>query len=309
MRFPLIFIVGPTAVGKTAVSLELACRIGADILSCDSMLVYKEPRIITSKPAPEILREFRHYLIDVVSVEEEYNVYDFFKSAREVISRVFSEKPLIVVGGSGLYFNILLYGIFAGPGPDKSLRQKILSEAESFGDVNKYLYKKLKRVDPQVLETISFNDTRRMVRALEVYYLSGQRLSDKKKQRARGIRQEYPVKIFGLYKERNLLCRDINNRTKQMFRQGAVEEVEKLLQMKLSLTAKKIIGISQIKSYLEGRYSRTEALELMARDTRRYAKRQFTWFRKEKDLAWINTEGRPPDRIANEILERNNRDK
>ena len=302
MLFPLIFIVGPTAVGKSEVSFSLAKKIGADILSCDSMLVYKEPKIITSKPSDEMISRVRHYLVDEVSVEQEYSVYDFLQRALEVIESNYPKKPLIITGGSGLYFNVLLYGIFEGAGSDKNLRQSILSEAESSGDINKYLYNKLKQVDPEALAVISPNDTRRLVRALEVYYSTGERISVKKQQRSGGIWGKYPLKVFGLYKNRTFLYQDINLRAEKMFRQGAVEEVESLLKLNLSSTARKIIGIQQIKGYLEGRYSKNEALEILAKDTRRYAKRQFTWFRKEKGINWIDAENKKPADIAGEIL-------
>ena len=180
---PIIFIVGATAVGKTEVAFELAKKIHAEIISCDSMLIYKEPSVITSKPPEYMLREIPHHFVNIVSVEQSYSVYDYFTSATKVIQDIFARIcPVVICGGSGLYVKALLDGIFEGVGKDEELRKQLEEKARECG--KDYLYQELKKVDPQTAAKVS--DLRRIVRALEVYHLTGLPLS-KKKQEAKGL--------------------------------------------------------------------------------------------------------------------------
>lgn len=296
----IIFIVGPTATGKSEIAFKLAERICGCIISCDSMLVYKEPKIITSKPSPDILKKIKHYFVDIISVKDTYNVFLYFKEATELIKKLYKERiPTIVCGGTGLYFKALLDGIFEGASADEKLRQELKKEAEKKG--KEYLYNKLKKIDPQTAEKISPSDLKRIIRALEVYYLTGKTISWYKK-RSKGLWGEVPIKIFGLTLERNLLYKRINERVEDMFRKGAVEEVKKILEIGPSITAEKIIGIKEIGLFLEGQVSLEEAKELMKKNTRHFAKRQFTWFRKDERIDWIDVERKSLNSLVERIL-------
>ena len=295
----IIFIVGPTATGKSEVAYKLSKKISADIISCDSMLVYKEPRIITSKPSYDFLREIKHYFIDIISVKDTYNVFLYFKEAKKIIEELHSKIPLIVCGGTGLYFKALLDGIFEGVSQDESLRKKLKEKAEKKGSV--YLYDELKRIDPLTAGKISPSDLKRIIRALEVYYLSGKSIQWHK-EKSKGLWGEIPIKIFGFTLKRELLYKRIDQRVEKMFEEGAIEEVRRILKIGPSLTAEKIIGIKEIASFLEGKITFEEAKDLMKKNTRHFAKRQFTWFRKDKRIDWIDIEGKSSNSIVEEIL-------
>jgi len=301
MNFSLLFLVGPTATGKSDIAYSLAEKIHAQIISADSMLIYKEPQVITSKPSPSVLGAIRHHMVDLISVEEEYNVFQYFREATTIITR-YAEKhiPLIVCGGSGLYLKSLLDGLFFHPAKDANLRRELELQAERKGKV--FLHAQLKKVDPDSAEKLSPNDVKRVIRALEVYRLSSQTINTKKK-KAKGLWGSLPVKIVGLTAERSDLYERINARTEAMFEQGAVEEVRGLTKLNLSLTARKIIGISEIGAYLRGDVSQDEAREEMAKNTRNFAKRQLTWFRKDKRIGWIDRAAMAHDEIAERILE------
>jgi tRNA dimethylallyltransferase len=297
---PIIFIVGATAAGKTDVAYQLACRLKAEIISCDSMLIYKEPSIITSKPPEYMLREIPHHFVNIVSVEQSYSVYDYFTSAAKVIQDIFARiRPIVVCGGSGLYVKAMLDGIFEGVGKDEDLRKQLEERAKEYG--KDYLHKELTKVDPETAAKVS--DLRRIIRALEVYYLTGLPLS-KKKQEAKGLWGNLPIKIFGLNLKREALYERINNRVDEMFEKGAVKEVENLLKLNLSLTAQKIIGIKEISGYLKGEYNIEKAKEEMKRNTRRFAKRQLTWFRPDKRIEWLEAGCVNYEQAAGFILKR-----
>lgn len=298
----IIFIVGPTATGKTAASFLLARKLGAEIISADAMQVYEEPKIITSKPPADMLKEVKHYFINMVSVRDSYSVFDYFSSASKVIKdRVSKDIPLIICGGSGLYLKAILDGIFQGPGKDDNLRKKLTEEAQAHG--NQYLYRKLETVDPESAKKISSNDLRRIIRALEVYYLSGKTLSEKKKE-AKGLWGKLPIEIFGLKLKRKNLYQQINKRTDEMFDQGVVNEVRDLLTIKLSLTAKKILGVNDIEKFLNGDLSQEESKESIKKNTRNFAKRQVTWFKKDKRIQWIDVDQLNTEKVAEAILRR-----
>jgi tRNA dimethylallyltransferase len=297
---PVIFIIGPTAIGKTEAAYQLALKLKAEIISCDSMVIYKEPRIITSKPPEHMLKEIPHHFINIISVEESYSVYDYFTAATKTIQDIFARIcPVVICGGSGLYVKALLDGIFEGVGKDEDLRKKLEEQAKIHG--KDYLYEELKKVDPETAAKVS--DLRRIIRALEVYHLTGKPLS-KKKQEAKGLWGTLPIKIFGLALRRETLYERINKRVDEMFTRGAVKEVEDLLKLNLSLTAQKIIGIKEISGYLKGEYNIEEAKELMKKNTRNFAKRQLTWFRPEKRIEWVGIDKLTSTQINNEIVSR-----
>lgn len=290
---------GPTATGKTEIAVELAKKVSAEIISCDSMLVYKEPVILVNKPDKETLGDIKHYMIGLVSVEEDFDVYRFKKEVDEIVKENYPYKNLIFTGGSGLYIKVILDGIFdEGPG-SVQLRQGFIKQAQERGV--SFLYNKLKEVDPEASIKINPNDLRRIIRALEVYYSTKKPISERQKE-AKGYWDDFPVKIFGLFLDRKLLYERINQRTEAMFERGAVQEVEEVKKYTLSKTAEKILGISQINNYLSGKHSLANALDEVKKNTRRFAKRQFTWFRKDKRITWIDVERKSPGRVAEEIL-------
>jgi len=296
----VIFIVGPTATGKSEVAFLLAKALEAQIISCDSMLIYKEPQIITAKPGPDILREVKHHFIGTISVRDSYNVFDYYSQASQKIIELYKKgvRP-IVCGGSGLYMKALCDGIFQEPLKDDSLRKELELKAEKKGLAS--LYQKLEAVDPQAAKKISPADARRIIRALEVYHASGIPISQKQKQ-ARGLCAEFGVRIFGLNLERGVLYERINKRTDEMFEKGAIEEVKQLLAMPLSITAQKIIGIKEIADFLTGKIYEQEARELMKKNTRNFAKRQITWFKKDKRIEWIDIGSLASKDIKEEII-------
>lgn len=290
----IIFIVGPTATGKTEVAYQLAKTVHAEIISCDSMLIYKEPQIITSKPRPEILKEVPHHFVNIVSVEDTYSVFDYCSSATKKLKEIFARNiPIAVCGGSGLYMKAILDGIFEGVGKDASLRKQLEEKARNYG--RGYLHEELKKVDAETAAKVS--DLRRIIRALEVYYTTGVPLSQKKKE-AKGLWGSMPIKIFGLNLKRATLYERINKRVEEMFEKGAVEEVRELLKFNLSLTAQKIIGIKEVKGFLDGEYNIEEAKNLMKINTRHFAKRQMTWFRADKRIEWIDVDNLTPLEVA-----------
>ncbi len=295
----IIFIVGPTALGKTEVSYHLCQRIGAEVISCDSMLAYKEPAIITSKPPVYMLNEVKHHFVGVISVTQSYSVFEYCSKAVDRISGLLKEgKPVVVCGGSGLYVNALLDGIAKAPGKDASMRKNLLSKAEEKGV--QYLYEKLKDVDSKSASRISANDLKRIIRALEVYYSTGVAMSDRL-ETTKSLWKNFPVRIFGLRAKREIMYERINKRVDLMFSKGAVDEVKRLCKTDLSLTAEKIIGIKEISRFLSGELSLDEAKEQMKKSTRRFAKRQVTWFRRDKRINWIDIDRLTPEQIAKNI--------
>ncbi len=304
----IIFIVGPTATGKSDVAYFLAKRIQAEVVSCDSMLVYKEPSIITAKPAKKIFSEIPHHFINLISVTEKYSVYDYYQEATKKIKELYKRKiPAIVCGGTGLYFKVLLDGIFDQPDTSDVLRKRLRQEAKEKG--TKSLYNKLKKVDQKTAEKISENDQKRIIRALEVYQLTGETLAAKKKE-AKGLWGEVLIQVFGLKLSRDNLYQRINERVERMFSKRAVDEVKRLLSKNLSMTAEKIIGIKEIRDYLnkngDSPHSGTvplieEVKEKIKQNTRRFAKRQITWFKKDSRIEWIDIEGKTAKEVSDEI--------
>ncbi len=296
----IIFILGPTAAGKSDVAFNLAEKTGAQIVSCDSMLVYKEPRIISNKPPKRYLDRIKHYFIDIVSVRRDYDVFTYFRYAASMIEEFSIQKvPLIVCGGTGLYAKALLDGIFEGVSRDDSLREELESKAESEG--SDVLHKELESVDPVSAQKISSHDTKRIIRALEVYTLTGVPISEKQKEK-KGLWGKLPITCVGLTRPRDALYERINTRVDEMFTAGAVDEVKGLLKLNVSRTAQKIIGIKEIGEYLDGNSTVDEAKEAMKKNTRNFAKRQMTWFRAEERLTWLDTESKTEDVLVEEIL-------
>ncbi|MBU1122047.1 MAG: tRNA (adenosine(37)-N6)-dimethylallyltransferase MiaA [Candidatus Omnitrophica bacterium] len=296
----IVFIVGPTATGKTDAAYLLARQLNCEVVSCDSMLVYKEASVIISKPSDKILKEVPHHFVDIISVKDSYSVFEYYKEASEKIRNLFSKGgSVIVCGGSGLYAKALLDGVFEGVGENKELRCQLERKAREYG--SQYLYKELEKVDTETAAKISPNDLKRVIRALEVYTISGVPLSRKKKE-ACGIYNELPVKVFGLRLNRPQMYDRINKRVDRMVEAGAVSEVKELLKLDLSVTAGKIIGVKELSSFLKNESSLDEAMENMKRNTRRFAKRQVTWFGADKRIEWIDVDNMTSEQIKNIII-------
>lgn len=281
----IVFVVGPTSVGKTAVSLRLANEIHAEIVSCDAVQVYKELAIVSNKPSPEILRQIPHHLVNVVSVQEDFDVAAFRRQAVSAIEDILRRNKVpLVVGGSGLYMAVLLDGIFEGAAKDENFRQELQQEADEKGtDV---LYQRLSTVDPKAAQKIHPNDLKRIVRALEVFEVRQEPISSLQKQR-RGLWLEYDIRVFALNRLRAQLYERINQRVEAMFEEGLVEEIKKLRTLRLSQAARRIIGVGEVNGLIDGKYDASRAKYLMKLNTRHYAKRQLTWFRKDQRLKWI----------------------
>jgi len=296
----IILVVGPTAAGKTETAIGLAKKLNGEIISCDSMQIYKGMGILTSKPAAVQRKQVPHHLISMISPTKEYNVSQYRKDAvRKIETIIAKDKTAILVGGTGLYMSVLIDGIFKDKAQDKTIRQRLYREAEESGSGK--LYERLKNIDPEAAKKIHPHDTKRIVRALEVFEKTGKPISQLQRQR-KGLADEYDVKIFGLDMPRDKLYRRIDERVEKMFAEGLIEEVKKLLKVKLSQTASCAIGIKELKGYFGGLYDLEEAKRLIKRNTHRYAKRQLTWFRKDKRIDWIGAAGgQTPARIAQRI--------
>ena len=281
----IIFIVGPTAVGKSEVALSLARKINGEIVSCDSMQIYKEINIASNKPSEQELHEIAHHLINTISVEEEFDVVQFSHLVDQTLEGIFERARLpIVVGGSGLYMQTLLDGIFEKASKDEQLRDELKNLADEKGCA--YLHAQLQEKDPQAAQKIHPNDLRRIIRALEVYETQGAKISDLQKQRE-GLWNKYNVHVFVIDQDRTQLYEKINARVDHMVEEGLVDEIKNLHNRKLSKTAQKLIGVKEIRAYLNEEMDFDKAVDLMKQNTRHFAKRQWTWFRKDARWTWI----------------------
>lgn len=287
----VIVIVGPTASGKTKVSIELAKEIKGEIVSADSMQVYKYMNIGTAKPTEEEMAGIKHYLIDQVEPSEEFSVAKYQKLAYKYIEEILKRgKTPIVCGGTGLYINSLVYNIeFADTICDWNLREKLKEEAEKYG--NEYIYNKLKAIDPKAAKKIHMNNIKRVIRAIEVYTYTNKPISLHQEESLKNP-PKYNYIIIGLTKERKRLYEDIEKRVDIMMEEGLVEEVKNLMEMGYdkNTIAMQGLGYKEIMSYVKGEVSKEEALYILKRDTRRYAKRQITWFKKLKNVYWIKAD-------------------
>lgn len=286
---PVIVIAGPTASGKTGLSIELARLINGSIVSADSMQIYRHMDIGTAKPDKSEQAGIRHYMIDEVDPDENYSVARYRQKALEYIKEIINEgKRPIITGGTGLYINSLLYNInFSETICDERLREELRQEAQEKG--NRHLYERLLELDPEAAAKIHENDVKRVIRAIEVYTHTNKTISE----HVRLSRQEpapYRYIVFGLNWDRDKLYRRIEERVDRMIEAGLVEEVKKLTEMGYgkASTAMQAIGYKEILGYLNGKYSLEDAVYILKRDTRRYAKRQLTWFRRMREIIWLD---------------------
>lgn len=284
----IVFIVGPTAIGKTEFACLLAKRLKGEVISCDSISIYKGMDIISSKPQKKIIKGIPYHLIDILSPGRQYNVARFIRQAKAKIKEILSRKKTpIIAGGSGLYIDGLLYGVF-GPGRnDDGLRNRFNKAAVKYG--KKYLHYKLRKLDPEAAEKIHPNNLRRVIRALEVCLLTRDKFSSLKQKR-KGLMDDYNVMIFGLKLDRDRLYEKIDKRVDWMFQEGLVREVKGLLKNRLGKTAGQALGIKEIRGYLNGEYDLERAKYFLKRNTRHFAKRQITWFKRNKGIYWIDAD-------------------
>ncbi len=288
---PVVVIVGPTAVGKTEVTLAAALRLGAEVVSADSMQVYRGMDIGTAKPTPEELDAVPHHLIDIVEADSPFSVADWVSMARPLLAAIRERgKVPLVSGGTPLYFEALLgrFALAAGAAPDPALRARLARQAAVFG--HGHLYGQLRAVDPVAAARIHPSDRRRTVRALEVYLSRGQPLSVLQREAGRtapGVPP--PVMIAGLWRPREELAARIEARVTAMLDAGLADEVRRLLERGLrpDLPSMRGVGYKEMVDYLAGRLTLPEAAGLIARNTRRLAKRQMTWFRADPRIHWV----------------------
>jgi tRNA dimethylallyltransferase len=297
------FILGPTGAGKSDFAVSLAKRIDGEIISCDSMQVYKGMRIISQQPKPELLKAVPHHLIAMLNPSMEWSAASFMERTRKIARDIAAKKKIpIVVGGTGLYARALIKGLFPSPPKDEKFRKALYKEAKEKN--NNVLYNRLLKIDPAYASKIHSNDLRRIIRALEVYKLTSKPIS-KHHTLSQGIEKEYNILIFVLNRNRKELYRTIDERIEKMFADGIVREVKKLRRQRMSKTAKAALGYKEVDGYIRRKYSLKEAKELLKKNTRHYAKRQLTWFRKEQGARWLTLSTKKREAVLiNDIAKR-----
>lgn len=289
MKRPLIILTGPTAVGKTELSIKLAKAINGEIISADSMQVYKYMDIGSAKIKPEEMQGVIHHMIDILEPTQDYNVVSFQTKVKECLEEIYSRNHVpILVGGTGFYIQSVLYDIdFTANEENSAIRSELEATLQEKGA--EYLHSLLREVDEASAEAIHYNNSKRVIRALEFYRLTGERISEhNEKERAK--ESAYRSCYFVLNDDRDKLYSRIDKRVDIMLEEGLVEEVRGLVAMgcKKESTAMQGLGYKEIIDYLDGKISLEEAVYLIKRDTRHFAKRQLTWFRREKEVIWID---------------------
>ncbi|MCX7705526.1 MAG: tRNA (adenosine(37)-N6)-dimethylallyltransferase MiaA [bacterium] len=301
-----IILSGPTGTGKSSVALELAKIIPAEIINADSRQFYKETNVGTAKPSPEMLKTVPHHLYGFLSLKENFTVFDFKQVLEKLVPEIWKrKKAAILVGGSGLYIRVLLEGIFNFP-EEKKERQKQLRK-KLLGQCTEKLYEKLCQVDPDCASKIHPNDRIRIVRALEVWFMTGIPMSVwQKKAKPADFIKYARVKYWILHMERNKLYRLIDLRTEKMIESGWLEEVRDIIEagLKEYLREKAPIGYIELCEFLEGKMDWAETVEIIKRRTRNYARRQLTWFRKEKNAEWIDITSKPAEEIVQDLYQK-----
>jgi tRNA dimethylallyltransferase len=302
-KIPLVAIVGPTATGKTEAAIQTALSMNGEIISADSMQIYKYMDIGTAKPSREEMRGIPHHMMDCIDPAEEFSVARYQTMAKHTIKEVHKKGKLpILVGGTGLYVNSIVYPMaFTEAQVDNEYRKQLQQMAEEKGNIA--VYRILQESDPLTAEKLHPNDIRRVIRALEVKHLTGREMSD--------FRQDfsepdlmYDLIMIGMTMDRQRLYRRINSRVDIMLEKGLLDEVKWLLEMGYSkdLTSMQGLGYKELIRYLEGDISLEEAVEILKRDTRRYAKRQLTWFRRESRIEWLNLDQIEPGKEIQWII-------
>lgn len=283
----VIILLGPTGVGKTGASILLAKDLNTEIISADSMQIYRHMDIGTAKPTAQEMAKIRHHMIDLIEPSEEFSVGRYIEMVVPIIEDLLKKgKPPLIVGGTGLYIRAMTRGLFKGPSADWSLRKRLLTiEEKERGS----LYSYLRELDPEAAERVMPSDIRRIIRAIEVCLKTKRGISDLQKRFTEPL--PYNFILIGLKRERKELYRLIEERVDRMVSSGLIEEVKKILLMNPGKTALQAIGYKEIISFLKGDLTFEEAIRLIKKRTKSYAKRQFTWFRKDKDIEWIDVTG------------------
>ncbi len=285
MEKRVIVIVGPTCSGKTELSIEIAKDLDTEIISADSRQIFEYLTIGTAKPTKKELSEVKHHFVNKLDPEVDYNVSLFEKDSTKIINELSQRNKIpVIVGGSGLYIKAIVDGI-VDIDSDEELREKLNEERETFG--NEFIYKKLEKLDPKAAETMLPQNWKRVIRAVEVYKLTGKSILDIHKEQERD--DDYDFLQFGLNWPREILYKNIENRVEEMIKNGLVEEVQKILEMGYSteINAMNTVGYKEIISYLNKEVTLERAIELIKRNTRRFAKRQLTWFRRDDRIQWL----------------------
>ena len=302
MKSELICLLGPTAVGKTEIAIQLAQHLNAEIVSVDSRQIYRGMDIGTAKPTSEEQQAARHHLIDCVDISEPFSVADYQSLADTAIADIQDRgKRVLLVGGAGLYFRAVVDGLFEGPGADTTLRERLEQEATQLGvDV---LHERLRACDPASAERIHPNNVVRVIRALEVYELTGTPMSEHQQQWHQE-NQRYPFVAFCLTMPRALLYQRIEQRVDVMLANGLIAEVESLLAAGYArdTVALRSFGYKELIAYLDGKCTYLDAVEQLKQNTRRFAKRQLTWFRKDTRIEWLDRNSIPD--IVTHLLEK-----
>ncbi len=289
MKPKVIVIVGPTASGKTALSIELAKKIDGEIISCDSMQIYKDMNIGSAKPTIEEMQGIKHYMIDIAEPTERFSVAEYKKRSEEAIEKILQKgKVPIIVGGTGLYANSLIYNIeYNEIMLDEEYRKNLMKIAETEVGLAT-LYEKARSIDPVAMEKISLNDKKRIIRVLEIKHSTGKNKTELELE-SRKNEVKYEYKVFAINMPREILYDRINKRVDIMIENGLIDEVENIIEKyKEFPTAMQAIGYKEIVMYLKGELTKQEAIEKIKQESRRYAKRQITWFKKIENIKWID---------------------
>lgn len=286
-KIPLIVVVGATACGKTKLAIELAKHFNGEIVSADSMQIYKDMDIGTAKPTQKELNTVPHHLVDFLDMDKSFSVAQYKNLADEVIQDIYIRKHLpIMVGGTGLYINSVIDNIqFFDEANDESIRNKLWEREQNEGI--EVLYEELKKIDSEAANKIDVHNKKRVIRALEVYMITGKTMTEQVKC-SKLEQSPYETLIIGLdYRDRDKLYLAINNRVDNMMKQGLLMEAKKVLSCENSKTAMGAIGYKELAPYFQGKITLDDAVENLKRSTRRYAKRQRTWFKRNKNIKWI----------------------
>lgn len=306
MKKPLVILTGPTAVGKTALSIRLAKLLNAEIISADSMQVYRRMNIGSAKVRPEEMEGVPHHLIDILEPEEEFNVALFKELADKAMEEIYEKGKIpLIVGGTGFYIQAVLNDIdFTKTDADDALRKRLEEEAKLHGEI--WLHEKLRAIDPKAAEEIHYNNVKRVIRAIEFFEQTGKKISEHNEEE-RKKESPYNFAYFVLDCDRALLYERINKRIDLMLEEGLIEEVKGLKAegCHKEMVSMKGLGYKEILDYLDGVTDYAEAVEILKRDTRRFAKRQLTWFRRENDVTWLEKEdfGFEDEKILEFIIE------
>jgi len=286
MKPRLVVVLGPTGAGKSGLAIELAEAFGGEILNADSMQVYRYMDIGTAKPTLEERQRVKHHLVDLVTPDQPFHAGLYRMLGRRIVDSSYRKgKPIFAVGGTGLYIKALTQGLFTSPRMDPSVRERLKDEAKEKG--REFLYQRLKEVDPEAADRVHSNDLFRTIRALEVFESTGLPVSFFRDQHRFGDRPYLTLKI-GLELDRNRLYRRLEDRADRMIERGLLREVERLLEMGYGRALKPMqsLGYKQMVQFLSGELEWDEAVRRMKRDTRHYAKRQWTWFKADEEVQW-----------------------